>query len=193
MISSEMKEAQERLLVLDDEVDDTHAFEMFIQYCYLKSYIFDESVYLDSLYIHAKVYVLAERLGCTDLKNLALKRATEFCFKSLNDSARTSEMLRNLGQTITTVYNHTYDANAGKTPLTEKRVDGKSEETVKRDGFRMLLASFAAPHLLDLRKDEIFLEANNDCPSFAADLLLFSVAGAKMQVNEDGSLKYPAF
>ncbi|KAK6497258.1 hypothetical protein TWF506_004731 [Arthrobotrys conoides] len=193
LISSNMKEAQEKVLTLNDEVDDADAFDMFVQYCYLKSYVVDEEVYLDSLNLHARVYVLAERLGCIDLKALALKRATELCYGSRNENLKTGEMLRNLAQTILTVYTHTYDSNTGKLPFTKKEeADEQSKETVRRDGFRLLLASFAAPHLSQLRKDKIFLDANNLCPNFAADLLLFVTSGAKMEVNEDGSLKCPS-
>ncbi|KAF3157652.1 hypothetical protein TWF569_000217 [Orbilia oligospora] len=193
LISSNMKEAQEKVLTLNDEVDDADAFDMFVQYCYLKSYIVDEELYLDSLYLHARVYVLAERLGCIDLKTLALKRATELCYGSRNENLKTGEILRNLTQKILTVYTHTYDSNMGKLPFTKnEEADEESKETVRRDGFRLLLASFAAPHLSQLRKDGIFLDANNLCPNFAADLLIFVTSGAKMEVNEDGSLKCPS-
>ncbi|KAK6502490.1 hypothetical protein TWF506_003071 [Arthrobotrys conoides] len=87
-----MKEAQEKVLTLNDEVDDADAFDMFVQYCYLKSYIVDEELYLDSLYLHARVYVLPERLGCIDLKTLALKRATELCYRSCNENLKTGEI-----------------------------------------------------------------------------------------------------
>ncbi|KAF3281835.1 hypothetical protein TWF132_011057 [Orbilia oligospora] len=170
LISSNMKEAQEKVLTLNDEVDDADAFDMFVQYCYLKSYIVDEELYLDSLYLHARVYVLAERLGCIDLKTLALKHATELCYGSRNENLKTGEILRNLTQTILTVYTHTYDSNTGKLPFTKN--EEADEESKGTDG--------------------IFLDANNLCPNFAADLLLFVTSGAKMEVNEDGSLKCPS-
>jgi hypothetical protein len=66
------KEVDQNTVVLDSAVDHEDAFNMFVEFLYMASYIPPEELDLAARCIlHARVYVLAERLCMNDLKEMA--------------------------------------------------------------------------------------------------------------------------
>ncbi|KAK6341431.1 hypothetical protein TWF696_008506 [Orbilia brochopaga] len=184
LISSGLKEVKEQLVHLNSEVDDAVAFEAFIQFCYFSGYWAKESLnrHHGTLHFHAKVYVLAERLGCVELKTMALDKATDLCSDLTNVANEKlqkclEKSLCLFGETVRIVYANTYDPHAGKLPTVAQEASGSSTpddtQQITRNGFRLLLANFAASHLPELKKSEGFMETHLDCPEFGTDLILF--------------------
>ena len=105
-MTSEMIEAREKTVHLQSEVDTADAFDKFVQYCYLQDYFCDEDR-VDSFTQHAAVYVLAERLICPRLKNLALEKAKSICDSAY--SGKSDEVLIAVPAAVATIYENTYD------------------------------------------------------------------------------------
>ncbi|KAK6532561.1 hypothetical protein TWF281_006746 [Arthrobotrys megalospora] len=166
MLSTGMAESRERTVTLDDGID-AETFALFAQYCYMQDYNYDDKDHTEPLYLHAKVYILAERLQCMGLKTTALYKASHRCFTS-TPSANSEKMT----ETILTIYNHTHDVNTGKFPAGPKDKWPDCDGVV-RDGFRILLAKYWATHLVELRKQEAISLTYQECPEFMADLILF--------------------
>jgi hypothetical protein len=76
LLSSTFKGVEEAsgVLTLDSHVDTDDAFQMFVEYIYLSDYDPPSPDRDGKCLLHARVYVLAERLCMEDLKSLALKR-----------------------------------------------------------------------------------------------------------------------
>ncbi|KAK6501428.1 hypothetical protein TWF481_009266 [Arthrobotrys musiformis] len=181
-----------QIVALSGKLDDIEAFEMFIQFTYIKNYIVPTKKVLDQLFVHAKVYVLAERLGCPDLKALALKRATKYCLASFETVSRYNGVLCSLPRAISTIYSCTSDPNSGKFPGQQGNdANGNPQGYVTRDGFRMLLAKISSCYLGELKKQHEFLQVHTNCSDFSTDLLLFLDSGKKMEVDKGGNLVYP--
>ncbi|KAK6348086.1 hypothetical protein TWF718_005902 [Orbilia javanica] len=183
------KDSPFQAVTLTDKADDVEAFEMFIQFAYIRNYIVPSKRALDQLLIHAKVYIFAGRLECPDLKALAIKRATRYCLASFENAIRYNGVISSLPRAISTIYNFTTDPNVGKLPGHQGR-GGHLNEYVARDGFRMLLAQIASCYLIELKTHQDFLRVHNNCSDFATDLLLFLGSGEKMQVDKEGNLIY---
>ncbi|KAK6358160.1 hypothetical protein TWF730_007513 [Orbilia blumenaviensis] len=171
IINSGMIESRDKTVTLGDGIDpDT--FALFAQYCYMQDYVYDDKDHLEPLYLHARVYILAERLQCMGLKTASLQKASHRCFTS-TPSANSSKMT----ETILAIYNHTHDINTGKFPVGPKDKWPDCDGVI-RDGFRMLLAKYWATHLVELRKQEAIALTYQECPEFMADLILFVNPGS---------------
>ena len=69
------KEVADNTVIMDSPVDCEDAFNMFVEFAYMSEYIAPEVYNLTQRCIlHAKVYVLAERLCMNDLKDMALAK-----------------------------------------------------------------------------------------------------------------------
>ncbi|KAF3112881.1 hypothetical protein TWF569_000544 [Orbilia oligospora] len=186
------KDSHIQNITLTEKVDDPEAFEMFIQFAYIKNYIVPNKRALDQLFIHAKVYVLAERLECTDLKALAVKRATRYCLGSFNTASRYNGVIASLPRAISTIYSFTVDPNSGRPPGRKGgETEGSLVEYIIRDPFRLLLAKISSCHLAELKTKQDFLRIHSTRSDFATDLLLFLGSGEKMQVDKNGNMVYP--
>ncbi|KAK6518141.1 hypothetical protein TWF506_005302 [Arthrobotrys conoides] len=185
------KDSHLQSIALTEKVDDPEAFEMFIQFAYIKNYIVPNKRALDQLFVHAKVYVLAERLGCQELKALAVKRATRYCLGSFDTASRYNGVITSLPRAISTIYSFTDDQNSGKPPG-RKRGDpeGHLAEYIIRDAFRLLLAKISSCYLVELKTKQDFLRIHSSRSDFATDLLLFLGSGEKMQVDKNGGMVY---
>ncbi|KAF3922583.1 hypothetical protein AA313_de0201745 [Arthrobotrys entomopaga] len=107
LLKSSMKEAREKLVTLNDDVDDPEAFKMFNQYCYLQDYFCDEDG-PSAVASHAKVYVLAERLGCLPLKDLAFQKASLLLHAV--QSKKPSGLSNSIATAVAVIFEHTYEA-----------------------------------------------------------------------------------
>ena len=77
------KEAEENAVTLDSEVDHEDAFNMFVEFLYTSSYLPPEGYDIAAKAIlHARVYVLAERLCMQDVKEMAFVQMTTTLVKS---------------------------------------------------------------------------------------------------------------
>ncbi|KAF3227097.1 hypothetical protein TWF106_010585 [Orbilia oligospora] len=195
-IELEMKEKTSKTIELKDIVDNDVAFTLFIQFSYFGTYGYDDSEKEDALHVHAMVYVFAEKFEVLELKSLALKKATSLCSKAITNTSATSliKVLQFiLPETIPIIYNSTYDPNTGKYPstITESAdKDAISISTTSRDGFRMLLAKFAAHNIDSLRRNESFMSVLQDQPAFSADVLLFTGASTGFKTDGKGCLEF---
>ncbi|KAF3937735.1 hypothetical protein ABW19_dt0203295 [Dactylella cylindrospora] len=207
-----MVETRSRIVTLDTEVDVPIAFEMFLHFCYLGDYFSNEQEKSDLLLVNAQVYVFADRIQCTDLKTVALRKATRICKATEKDALQ--EIFVVLPDTITLVYSFTVDNESGNLPapsepisklnlndsIADATADSESIPTetevvevspVYRDGFRMLLAMFSAAHLDLLRKQQPFVQAHHAMPDFSTDMMLFVSEGKRLVVDPNGDLKVP--
>jgi len=196
-VNSKMKEATSKTIKLGGLTDDPLAFGLFLQYSYFGSYGYDENVKEDALAVHAAVYVLSEKIEALALKELALKKAIALCVSSMSSDQTKSGLVKvlqfTLPDTVSIIYNGTYDINTGRPPSYFESSDS-AETTIKssavaRDGFRILLAKFAAAYIKDLRKIESFMAVLETIPAFAADVLLFTGTGSKITTDQDGNLE----
>ncbi|RVD85515.1 uncharacterized protein DFL_003836 [Arthrobotrys flagrans] len=195
-IELEMKEKANKTIEFKDTLDNGIAFNLFVQFSYFGTYGYDDTEKEDALQVHAWVYVFAEKFEVLELKSLALKKATLLCSKAVNDKTNTS-LIKVLHfiipETVPIIYNATYDPNTGKYPATmaeKSKGDTISIPTTNRDGFRMLLAKFAAHHIDDLRRNESFMDVLQDQPAFSADVLLFSGASTGFKTDGRGCLEF---
>ncbi|KAK6341432.1 hypothetical protein TWF696_008507 [Orbilia brochopaga] len=197
-VEGTMREAQTKLIILDDTTDDSFAFSLFVQFCYLGGYTYDEVDNSDALRVHASVYVLAEKLEALALKALALSKATATICASSEDrgggieSTKVSQLI--LLETVSIIYGGTYDANTGRSPLSPLNTDETSEDVqpqtspkVTRDPFRMLLANFAAAYIDGLRMDKSFMSTVEAVPDFGSDILFFICPGSKVRIDNEGN------
>ncbi|KAK6518142.1 hypothetical protein TWF506_005303 [Arthrobotrys conoides] len=195
-IELEMKEKNSKTIEFKDIVDNDIAFTLFIQFSYFGTYGYDDREKEDALHVHALVYVFAEKFEVLELKSLALKKATLLCSKAITDKSATSliKVLQFiLPETVPIIYNSTYDPNTGKYPstMTEAAEGGViSIPTTSRDGFRMLLAKFAAHNIDSLRRNESFMSVLQEQPAFSADVLLFTGASTGFKTDGKGSLEF---
>ncbi|KAF3208481.1 hypothetical protein TWF192_001793 [Orbilia oligospora] len=166
IVNSGMAESHDKTVTLDEGID-AETFALFAQYCYMQDYSYEDKDHPEPLYLHAKVYILAERLQCMGLKTTALHKASYRCFTS-TPSANSEKMT----ETILIIYNHTHDVNTGRFPASPKEKWPDCDGVV-RDGFRILLAKYWATHLVELRKQEAVALTYQECPEFMADLILF--------------------
>ncbi|KAK6501429.1 hypothetical protein TWF481_009267 [Arthrobotrys musiformis] len=166
IVNSGMYESQNKIVTLDDGIE-ADTFALFAQHCYMQDYIYNDEDHPEPLYLHAKVYILAERLQCMGLKTTALHKASHRCFTSAPSS--NSEKM---AETILLIYSHTHDVNTGQFPVGPGDKWPDCEGAV-RDGFRMLLAKYWATHLHELRKKKVVPLTYEECPEFMADLILF--------------------
>ncbi|KAK6348085.1 hypothetical protein TWF718_005901 [Orbilia javanica] len=190
-----MKEKTTKTIELKDIIDNDLAFSLFVQFSYFGTYGYDGEKE-EALQVHALVYVFAEKFEVLGLKALALKKATALCSKAINDESNNSliKVLQfALPETVPVIYNATYDPNTGKYPsfLTEKVGSNVvSTPTTNRDGFRMLLAKFAARHIESLRKNESFMSVLQEQPAFGTDIILFAGTSSEFQTDSKGSLVF---
>ncbi|KAK6358159.1 hypothetical protein TWF730_007512 [Orbilia blumenaviensis] len=194
-IELEMKEKLTKTIELKDMVNNDIAFVFFMQFSYFGSYGYDEAKE-DALQVHAMVYVFAEKFEVLRLKSLALKKATVLCSKAVNDKSATGliKVLQFvLPETVATIYSGTYDPSTGKYPSSLNEKSGNDTIAIKstvRDGFRMLLAKFAAHYIEKLRQNESFVTAIQEYPSFGVDVLLFTGTTSTFSTDGKGCLQF---
>ncbi|KAF3929976.1 hypothetical protein AA313_de0207406 [Arthrobotrys entomopaga] len=196
-VNSEMKEGTTKTIKLDDFADDSLAFGLFLQYSYFGGYGYDENLKDDALAVHASVYVLSEKIEALGLKELAFKKATSLCALSQSTDDTSSGLIKvlqfALPEAVGIIYNGTYDSNTGRAPSYFYEFGYSAGTTIKnsaiaRDGFRILLAKFAAAYIKDLRRSESFMAVLETYPAFASDVLLFTGLGSKITTDADGNL-----
>ncbi|KAK6543654.1 hypothetical protein TWF694_000394 [Orbilia ellipsospora] len=196
-VNSEMKEGTSKTIKLEDFADDPLAFGLFLQYSYFGGYGYDEDLKEDALVVHASVYVLSEKIEALGLKEVAFKKATALCASSKDPSRPEFGLVKvlqfALPEAVGIIYNGTYDSNTGKAPSYFYEFGSSTETTVKtlgvaRDGFRMLLAKFAAVYIGELRKNESFMAVLETYPAFASDVLLFTGTESKITTDSNGNL-----
>ncbi|KAF3908931.1 hypothetical protein ABW21_db0202300 [Orbilia brochopaga] len=200
-VNSEMKEGQTKTIILKDVTDRPVAFSLFVQFCYFGGYGYDDQNKEDALVVHASVYVLAEKLGALDLKTVALRKATALCANAggsnsdeSTDKKGASKVLQFcLPEAVPVIYDGTYDANSGKMPSAlmegSKRKQPVIMPVTSRDGFRILLAKFAAAYIDQVRRNESFINVLQEYPTFSSDILLFTSAGSQILTDDKGNLK----
>ncbi|KAF3092853.1 hypothetical protein TWF102_008343 [Orbilia oligospora] len=199
---SNMEEAHQKTVYLDSEVDSAEAFDMFVQYCYFEDYFYDESR-VDNLVHHARTYLLADRLGCIGLKDLALQKANLLCYtaSSSPDIPVPDELLIMIPSAVALIYENTYDIHGGKISRTieisgtdavgepsdtveeNKNESTTTKETIPekdRERFRLLLARFASVYLSKLREQKAFVATHHAFPDFATDVMLLATGGEKI-------------
>ncbi|KAK6348699.1 hypothetical protein TWF718_006486 [Orbilia javanica] len=205
LMASDMKEGREKTVYLNSEVDSVEAFDMFVQYCYFKDYFCDENR-SDKLMHHVKAYLLAEKLGCLGLKDLALQKASLVCDAAY--SSEPEELLIIIPAAVAMIYENTYDGDIGlsiEDAVGEQVLGGRDEEkkggsattnnvgalpAAKRDRFRPLLSRFASVYLSQLHRQESFVATHHAFPDFASDvMLLANPSGKTIELDEDGQLK----
>ncbi|RVD90213.1 uncharacterized protein DFL_001188 [Arthrobotrys flagrans] len=181
--SNRTENDEKKPVILDGEVDNVDAFEMFVEYCYLDTYF--DSKYSEShlLLLHARVYALAEKLKCFSLKDLALRKATDWCYghsmQKGNVNSKFQDIHPDILDAIRIIYTYTIDLNSGHLPSSVSKADDCEETAIVRDGFRLLLAHLAAVYLVDLRMANTFVEMHHAFPDFNTDMLLFMNDGSK--------------
>ncbi|KAF3904274.1 hypothetical protein AA313_de0206365 [Arthrobotrys entomopaga] len=188
-----MKEGRDRTVHLNTDVDDPDAFAGFSQYSYFQDYLHD----LDdgpALLLHAKVYVLAEKLECLPLKDLSFRKAN--LLLGAAHSNNPNHILPSLPSAISTIYEYTYDSHyermfkenseSGST----NTADGDQADGSVRCGekFRFLLAAFASSYLSKLRKDKSFISVYRRFPDFATNVVMLAEADINVGVDQDGLL-----
>jgi len=197
-VNSDMKEKNTKTIKLEDTADDWLSFGLFLQFSYFGSYGYDENSKDDSLAVHASVYVLSEKIEALELKSLALRKATALCASASVAKNAENGLVKVLQfvlpETVKIIYDGTYDNNTGKPPCSLVEFDGSSTTNIQtpatiRDGFRMLLAKFAASYIGDLRKNQSFIAVLEEIPAFGADVLLFTIAGTQMVIDGLGNLQ----
>ncbi|KAK6348090.1 hypothetical protein TWF718_005905 [Orbilia javanica] len=180
---------------LSRDVDTQVAFERFMQWCYFGYYINDPNQ-TPLLSIDAAVYAFAQRIRCYGLRDFALKQAEAIC--SSVDKAVTKANLSELPDTIKIIYASSASMDDGldsddecvsqqidsKLPLKEKAPTAKAVGNKgPQDGFRRLLASVSARHIVKFREEPAFMKVHRSLSDFAADVLFFvsqsSDTGAK--------------
>lgn len=172
-----MSEVTKGRVELTTEVDDEEAFTMFIQYLYYGDYQVDKLAKQDHddscasgsstettttgnnkqssnahLLLHAKVYVLAERLCVISLKELSCIKLTEGLCWVLLDKRMADCPLESFCAIINTIYAHTTLTRSAKK-------------------VRELLADFASRRLSVERRRPNFLDCVARYPDFAVDLV----------------------
>ncbi|KAF3157706.1 hypothetical protein EYR41_009799 [Orbilia oligospora] len=203
LAASNMEEAHQKTVYLDSEVDSAEAFDMFVQYCYLEDYFYDESR-VDNLVHHARTYLLADRLGCIGLKDLALQKANLLCYTACSspDIPVPDELLIMIPSAVALIYENTYDIHGGKISRTieisgtdavgepsdtveeNKNESTTTKETIPekdRERFRQLLARFASVYLSKLREQKAFIATHHAFPDFATDVMLLATGGEKIK------------
>ncbi|KAF3931336.1 hypothetical protein ABW19_dt0208105 [Dactylella cylindrospora] len=176
-------------LILNEEIYDTEAFEMFVQYCYMAGYFRNPTVGSHMLLLHARVYALAEKLECPPLKELSLKKAIDYCAGSNLEASDANVQVNfpDILDAIRVIYQHTRDVNSGLPPESPNDINNGYNETKEpRDGFRLLLAGLAAAYLPDLQESKEFVAAHNMLPDFNTDMVLFMKNGMKIFADEKG-------
>ncbi|EGX54108.1 hypothetical protein AOL_s00004g141 [Orbilia oligospora ATCC 24927] len=199
---SNMEEANQKTVYLNSEVDSAEAFDMFVQYCYFEDYFYDESR-VDNLVHHARTYLLADRLGCIGLKDLALQKANLLCYTACSspDIPVPDELLIMIPSAVALIYENTYDVHGGKISRTieisgtdaagepSDTVEEKKNESTTtkeaipekdREKFRLLLARFASAYLSKLREQKAFIATHHAFPDFATDVMLLATGGEKI-------------
>ncbi|KAK6508606.1 hypothetical protein TWF506_010690 [Arthrobotrys conoides] len=213
LTTSNMKEAKEKTVHLNSEVDSAEAFDMFVQYCYFQDYFHDEiRINVLTLALHASTYLLADRLGCIGLKELALQKANMLCDSAYANERARYKTFSAVSIAVAMIYGNTYDMHGGKisktkgincynaADTTDPSDEGKGDESTTttkekvlekdRDGFRVLLARFASAYLSELREfHESFIAKHHAFPDFATDVMLLATAGEKIELDEDGRPK----
>ncbi|KAK6495087.1 hypothetical protein TWF481_003115 [Arthrobotrys musiformis] len=172
-------DAQKGNVILAEEDYRIEPFQAFLEYCYLNTY-FSSKYGVDQpelIYFHAQVYALADKLQCAELKAIALKRATAWCYgvHTHPDKKDFSDMFPWVTSAIKEVYTHTTDSASGLLPQPAGNTEcgSVSEPEITRDRFRLLLAKLAAVNLTGLRDFNTFVEVHHQFPDFATDMLPF--------------------
>ncbi|KAF3912492.1 hypothetical protein ABW20_dc0106080 [Dactylellina cionopaga] len=149
----DMVESTTSPLMLDDYIDDDEAFDMFVQHAYLDDYI---TTNLDiypgpGFLLHARVYLLAEKLDAQNLKGKALQNARKIESEARAPKSRLSKgFLSDLVHTIPLFYSRT----------------GQNDE------FKALVARLCASFAEDLRELNTFSNTIKIYPDLATDILL---------------------
>ncbi|KAF3937814.1 hypothetical protein ABW19_dt0206430 [Dactylella cylindrospora] len=206
LFNAATREVLSNSVIMDSEVDDETAFDKFVQYIYLHEYTVSDNYDADSFLLNAKVYVLAEKLDCSGLKDRAILRASRIAAalsawrsgtKKIYGAVPTklSVLILSLPEVIQLVYGYTYDENSGKLPSTgsfEKSDKGvfKGSEIAERDPFRLLLGRFSATCIGLIRQLDEFPDIISNSPEFLADVLLFSQESGPIPLDEKGYAKY---
>ncbi|KAK6349770.1 hypothetical protein TWF696_006046 [Orbilia brochopaga] len=181
-VPSESKET----VILDGGVDNVDAFEMFLQYCYLNTYLDSKYGKTNLLLLHARVYALAEKLKCSPLKSLALRKVTDWYhgYSMGTGSSTFRDIFPDILEAISIVYTYTVDTGSGFLPTTVSDVSDVKEADALRDRFRLLLAHLAAANLVNLRTESRFIDIHHSFPDFNTDMLLFMNNGPKGLMDE---------
>ncbi|KAK6519089.1 hypothetical protein TWF281_003777 [Arthrobotrys megalospora] len=167
-------------IFLEEEVHNADAFGVFLEYCHLGTYF---GTYFETgaespglLLLHARVYALAERFQCSQLKALALRKATDWCYGNSIQRLAPGDTFRDIFpdilDAVRIVYRYTVDSESGVLPSAAKS-ESNGGEAITRDRFRLLLAHLAAAYLTNLQAADGFPEIHNDFPDFNTDMLLF--------------------
>ncbi|KAK6334468.1 hypothetical protein TWF730_003682 [Orbilia blumenaviensis] len=160
-------------ICLDGEHFNLDAFESFLEYCYLGKYIGAKPTNSWVLLRHAQVYALGEKLGCGDIKNLAVQEASKW-YHDQKNAIDISDFI----QSVRVIYDCEYAdefAEVGSvfsiTPLELENPAGTYEVIGNR--FRAILAYTAAVYLNELKENDEFMRVHYDIPAFNTDMMLF--------------------
>lgn len=86
LLSFQGKEADTNVITLDDMCDLPMTFSFFVEYLYQGDYTVGDDLNENlKCLVHARVYILAERLYIKDLKDIALSRMVPCLFRCLCD------------------------------------------------------------------------------------------------------------
>ncbi|KAF3915511.1 hypothetical protein ABW21_db0203024 [Orbilia brochopaga] len=174
IISSRAQDTEGEPIELNEELYDAEAFSKFVQYCYFGDYLnIDQESNIHPLLLQAKIYTLAKKLECLPLKELALKKAEDWCHKHIAepDNNGFDNIFPHIVHAIHVIYTYTDHVDHGSQPSSNS--NEHEENTTLRDMFRLHLAHLAALHLLELRAQQGFLDAHHMFPDFSIDMLLF--------------------
>ncbi|EPS42145.1 hypothetical protein H072_3951 [Dactylellina haptotyla CBS 200.50] len=175
-------------LVPDDPVFHPKPFKCFIEYCYFKDYFEANDGQESPLSLHASVYLLAEKLECSQLKDKALLKATHWCCDSRMQNLRgkIKSIALDVFGAISIIYKYTKDVYS-ESSISMAENGSQNGNTIKRNGFRILLAHLAATYLEDIQHLSTFTEARCNFPEFATDIIIFTNSGPRVLVKTDGS------
>ncbi|RVD89402.1 uncharacterized protein DFL_000413 [Arthrobotrys flagrans] len=187
------KQSSNETVVLDGGEYNIEAFKMFVEYCYFGTY-FGAEHDKSELLLHARVYALANKLKCRELKAVALRKATEWCYGDYTQpgGSRLSDMFPDMLDAINVVYTYTVDPESGFLPRTPNSPHVGGKPGIIRDGFRLLLAKLAAMNLSALKKQKRFLKVHHQFREFNTDMLLF-LTGNKGIISLFPTNEPPAF
>lgn len=151
MIGSDFIEASTKEVVLDDAVDDPEAFKFIIDYMYSPTKTYHvwckENARTDRKYsstsiVHARIFIMANRLIMVDLEEVAFRKIRDAILESWRD--RIDWNVGDLCTIIDLIYSHT---------SIESTIPRK---TVHR--LRDVLSHYCACCISSIRKEERFKE-----------------------------------
>lgn len=123
------KEAKTGTVIMQDENDTDDVFDAFFSWIYLGRYTGDPaSTSGEWCVLHAKIYVLAERLMLQELKDLALNKLQKDLLASIIETGSLIEM-------VDLLYTYMPPRTSAIQPLTEEK-SNKGEEVEESGEFR---------------------------------------------------------